>query len=108
MLRCGSTSEDPRVAAALAWLRSHVNGAGHVGDYPPERAGDRAALDFYFAWSVAQVLTDVPSELAKAWPTALTAGIGLIPLVYGGLSGYVTTLSIQNTSPAPATARAEC
>jgi len=52
-----------------------VGGAGHVGDYPPERAGDRAALDFYFAWSLAQVLPDVPSQLARTWAAALVTGL---------------------------------
>jgi squalene-hopene/tetraprenyl-beta-curcumene cyclase len=74
--RCGLADDDPRIRAALAWLRSHVEGAGHVGDYPPERAGDRSALDFYFAWSLAQVLPDVPSELARPWAAAIVAGLG--------------------------------
>jgi squalene-hopene/tetraprenyl-beta-curcumene cyclase len=72
---CGLGDDHPRARAALAWLRSHIDGAGHVGDYPPERAGDRAALDFYFAWSMAQVLPDVPSELARQWALALVAGL---------------------------------
>lgn len=72
---CGLGEEEPRVRAALSWLRSHVAGAGHVGDYPPERAGDRSALDFYFAWSMAQALPDMPSELARPWAVGLVTGL---------------------------------
>jgi len=75
LLKCGLSRDDPRVAAALSWLKSHCQGAGHVGDYPAERAGDRAALDFYFAWSLAQLSDDVPFELARAWGTAVTSGL---------------------------------
>jgi squalene-hopene/tetraprenyl-beta-curcumene cyclase len=72
---CGLRDEHPRAVVALAWLRTHFDGAGHVGDYPRERAGDRAALDYYFAWSMAQVLKDMPQELARPWALALMNGL---------------------------------
>src|SRR5262249_15111229 len=36
-------------------------------------------------------------------PTVATAMQFTVPLVYGGVNGYVTTLSIQNTGAVPAT-----
>jgi squalene-hopene/tetraprenyl-beta-curcumene cyclase len=75
LLRCGAANDDPRALAALAWLKSHFKGAGHVGDYPPERSSDRSALDYYFAWSLAQLFEEVPFELARAWAVTVSSGL---------------------------------
>jgi squalene-hopene/tetraprenyl-beta-curcumene cyclase len=72
---CGLPPEHPRVRASLGWLRKHFDGAAHAGDYPPERSGDKDAVYFYYAWSLAQSLNDVPAEEARAWAVALADGV---------------------------------
>jgi squalene-hopene/tetraprenyl-beta-curcumene cyclase len=72
---CGLPPDHARPRAALAWLRQHYAGAAHGGDYPPERAGDKGALDFYYAWSLAQSLVDLPADEARTWAVALAGGL---------------------------------
>jgi squalene-hopene/tetraprenyl-beta-curcumene cyclase len=72
---CGLPPEHARVKAALGWLRRHFDGAVHSGDYPPERSGDRRALDFYYAGSLTQSLGDLPADEARAWAGALADGL---------------------------------
>jgi squalene-hopene/tetraprenyl-beta-curcumene cyclase len=73
--RCGLPADHPRLVVALNWLRKHFDGKTHPGDYPPERAGDKDAVYFYYAWSLAQSLDEVPREDARRWAGALAAGL---------------------------------
>jgi hypothetical protein len=59
----------------MDWLRRHFDGAHHVGDYPAERAGDKDAVYYYYAWSMAQLLKELPPKEAGARATALADGI---------------------------------
>src|SRR5262249_4116007 len=72
---CGLPLTDVRVSAALAWLRKNFDSSGHPGDYPPERAVDKDAVFFYYAWSISQSLADMPPADARQWAGALTDGI---------------------------------
>ncbi len=69
---CGLPADHPRVRAALDWLFRQFDGTAHAGDYPPERTGDKDAVYFYYAWSLAQALSDLPPDLARKWAVALT------------------------------------
>jgi hypothetical protein len=71
--RCGLAADHPRVVAALDWLQKQFDGKSHPGDYPPERAGDKDAVYFYYAWSLSQSLGDVPPADTKRWAAALSA-----------------------------------
>jgi squalene-hopene/tetraprenyl-beta-curcumene cyclase len=73
--RCGLPLEHPRVRAALSWLTEHFDGAGHPGEYPPERGGDKDGVYYYYAWSLAQSLNDGPADVTPAWAVALADGI---------------------------------
>jgi squalene-hopene/tetraprenyl-beta-curcumene cyclase len=72
---CGLPADHPRVVAARDWLRKNFDGATHAGDYPRERAADKDAVYFYYAWSMSQILDDIAPADAKAWATGLTKGI---------------------------------
>jgi squalene-hopene/tetraprenyl-beta-curcumene cyclase len=72
---CGLPTDHPRVQAAAEWLRRSFDGKGHPGAYPPERAGERDAVYFYYAWSLAQSLPDLSPGDARRMAAGLTEGI---------------------------------
>jgi hypothetical protein len=53
---CGVGSDHPRVEASLAWLRDHVHGIQHAGDWPNSRDSARDSLTYYYSQALAEVL----------------------------------------------------
>lgn len=56
LLRCGVARDDPRVAAAIAWLARNFSVRENPGRFTPAREVDRASSYYYYAWSVAHAL----------------------------------------------------
>ena len=57
LLLCGATPDHPRVLAARQWLIEHFGDASHPGAYPTDRRHLQPSLDFYYAASLAKVLS---------------------------------------------------
>ena len=75
---CGAAADDPRLRAALAWLRRHAAGAQHSGTWAADRADDRESLRYYHAQACAAVLATLPpaqDAWAGAQRRALTADL---------------------------------
>src|SRR5262249_23938274 len=53
LLRSGLPADNPRVAAARAWLESHFTPSFHPGTFEPIREVERDATYFYYCWSAA-------------------------------------------------------
>ena len=53
---CGVSPDDPRAAAAWAWLERHFAADAHPGAYPADREGARPAVFFYYCNSLAKAL----------------------------------------------------
>jgi|SRR5579871_823582 len=62
LFACGLAVSDARVEAARRWLERNFSAASHPGKYPNERQGDRPAVYFYYACSVAQALRTVDRQ----------------------------------------------
>ena len=58
----GVSTAHPRLRAATAWLRNHLEGFDSAGDWPASRAEARASLAFYLAQALATVLVDLPAH----------------------------------------------
>lgn len=74
---CGVSPDDPRAAAAWAWLERHFAADAHPGAYPADREGARPAVFFYYCNSLAKVLAEAgfdnpiaPANKA-AWASAI-------------------------------------
>ena len=68
---CGLGLDDPRLAAALAWLHRHAAGATHSGTWSPDRADERESLRYYHAQALAAALLIAAlSPPLRPWATA--------------------------------------
>jgi hypothetical protein len=56
LLLCGRPANDPRVAAARAWLEGNFRSDSHPGKYAEDREHNREAVYYYYCCSVAQAL----------------------------------------------------
>jgi hypothetical protein len=65
LLRCGLSSDHPRVVAARRWLQVEFSPRDNCGTFEPGREVDRAATYFYYAWSVAHAFRALG---VRSWP----------------------------------------
>jgi squalene-hopene/tetraprenyl-beta-curcumene cyclase len=56
LLLCGRPADDPRVAAARAWLEANFHADRQPGKYPNDREHNRDAVYYYWCCSVARAL----------------------------------------------------
>jgi squalene-hopene/tetraprenyl-beta-curcumene cyclase len=56
LVLCGRPADDPRVAAARAWLEANFRSDSHPGKYAEDREHNRGAVYYYYCWSVARAL----------------------------------------------------
>lgn len=56
LLALGKSADDPRVDAALRWLRGFPAGLPHPAQWPADRADSGRALLYYYAQALAEVL----------------------------------------------------
>jgi squalene-hopene/tetraprenyl-beta-curcumene cyclase len=66
LLACGAARDDPRVRAAVAWVRRHAKGRTHPGAFEPVCEAKRPALFFYYAASLASALAALGEPAAHA------------------------------------------
>jgi len=66
LLACGVPPDDERVVRARAWLARGFDPERNGGDFPPERATERAASTFYAAWSAAHAFARLEARSAAA------------------------------------------
>jgi squalene-hopene/tetraprenyl-beta-curcumene cyclase len=101
---CGLPADHARARAAQAWLDQHVQGPGHAGNYPPERAGDRGALHYYFGWSLAHSLGLLPADAARRLAAQTISGLCTSQLPDGRWTN--TAKAVREDDPVLATALA--
>ncbi len=65
LLRCGLSSDHPRVVAARRWLQVEFSPRTNCGTFEPGREVDRAATYFYYAWSLAHAFRALG---VRSWP----------------------------------------
>jgi hypothetical protein len=70
LLRLGAAADDPRVLAAVAWLRQRFDPTKNPGDFVPINELRRASSYFYWAWSAAHAMEHVSRE-DHGWAIAL-------------------------------------
>ena len=70
LLRLGRAPEDPRVAAAIAYLDRRFDPARNPGDFPQVAEVRRASAYYYWAWSIAHVARHLGR---RGWAEALAA-----------------------------------
>jgi hypothetical protein len=62
---CGVLETDPRLQAARSWLARSFRANTHPGDYASDRAMNREALYYYYAFSVSHALRDDGDDLRR-------------------------------------------
>lgn len=70
LLRLGVPPDDPRVAAATAWLDRHFDPARNPGDFPPIAEVRRASAYYYWTWTAAHAMRALGR---RAWASPLAA-----------------------------------
>jgi hypothetical protein len=75
LLALGRTPADPRVAAAMNWLRTRTARFEHAGKWPADRADSGRAHLFYYAQALAQVLRSSDETWTAQSRRALSAGL---------------------------------
>lgn len=70
LLRLGRAPEDPRVAAAIAYLDRRFDAAQNPGDFPDIAEVRRASAYYYWTWSIAHVARHLGR---RNWAEALSA-----------------------------------
>ncbi|QDU61498.1 hypothetical protein Pan216_23590 [Planctomycetes bacterium Pan216] len=79
LLRCGASTDDPRVLAARTWLEKHFSAEHHPGEYVERREHLRPALFFYYGDSVSKTMSElakrelVDPDIGREWSRSLAA-----------------------------------
>jgi len=75
LLLCGLPPGNPRVQAALEWLKAHFAAAEHPGEYARDRQASREAVYFYYCCSFAKTMRAAaasgPSSPSEDWAESL-------------------------------------